>query len=57
LIRLASLALGAFVAFNGITAVVGHRGDAVTWVSAAAVVLLGVAVWRVGVRFAGPRPQ
>jgi uncharacterized membrane protein YfcA len=57
LIRAASVLLGAFVALNGVTGALGGKADAVTWVSAALVVALGVAVALVGARLAGPRPR
>ena len=57
LIRAAAVLLGAFVAFNGLTGALGGHATAVTWVSAAVVVALGVAVALVGARLAGPRPR
>lgn len=57
LIRAAAVLLGAFVAFNGLTGALGGHADTVTWVSAAVVVAIGVAVALVGMRLAGARPR
>jgi hypothetical protein len=57
LIRFASFLLGAFVAFNGVTGLLGSHPKLLTWVSAAVVVALGIAIWQMGLRLAGPRPR
>lgn len=57
LIRAVAALLGAFVAFNGLTGALDGHGGALTWVSAAVVVTLGIAVAVAGARLAGPRPR
>lgn len=57
LMRFAALALGAFVAFNGISGVGDDDSGIGTWLAAALVVAMGVAVWSILNRIAGERPQ
>jgi hypothetical protein len=56
-IRLVSLLAGLFVAFNGVTGLLGRHVHALTIVSSAIVVTLGAAIVVVGARLAGPRPR
>ena len=57
LVRFAALALGAFVAFNGISGLGDDDRSAGTWLATVLVVGMGVAVWFVLHRMAGERPR
>ena len=56
LINIVGFLLGAFVAFNGVTGLVDDHGHLGSRLAGAAVVALGVVVWLVFRRLAGPRP-
>jgi hypothetical protein len=57
LINLVGFLLGAFVAFNGVTGLVDDHGHLGSRLAGLAVVALGVAVFLVFRRLAGPRPD
>jgi hypothetical protein len=56
LINIVGFLLGAFVAFNGVTGLVDDNGSLTSRLAGVAVVALGVAIFLVFRRLAGPRP-
>lgn len=57
LVRFAAVALGAFVAFNGVSGLADDDAGPGTWAATVAVVAMGLAVWIILSRLAGERPQ